>query len=59
MAVDQDINNLQLLTKSMTQPGEKYLITFYLNVESCQYVRSIKMCMYNICTLVYCSPVQL
>jgi hypothetical protein len=33
MAVDQDINNLQLLTKPMNQSGEKYLIKFYLNVE--------------------------
>jgi len=33
MAVDQNIENLQFLTKPMTQSGEKYLITFDVNVE--------------------------
>jgi len=33
MAVDRNIENLQFLTKPTTQSGEKYLITFDVNVE--------------------------
>jgi len=33
MVVDQNIEDLQFLTKPVTQSGEKYLITFDVNVE--------------------------
>jgi len=59
MTVDQNIENLQILTKPMTQSGEKYLITFDVNVEQSYTCDQLK-CVSTICLAGFChSPIQL
>lgn len=48
MVVDQNIEDLQFLTKPMTQSGEKYLITFDINVEQAHTWAQLK-CVCIIC----------
>lgn len=46
--MDQNIEDLQFLTKPTTQLGEKYLITFYVNVEQ-SYMCGQSKCVCIIC----------